>query len=285
MTAHVLPTRPALRWHGGKWRLAPWIISHFPKHKAYVEPFAGAASVLMQKQPVAAECINDLDDVVINVFRVLRDPAKAARLQELIELTPFSRTEFFACYEPATDDVEQARRTLILSFQGHGSDAVTRGYTTGFRGKFSNGRALPAQSWASWSTAIPHFTNRLRSVMIESCDAIEVMKRLDRAGTLFYVDPPYVHRTRSSNSKGRNKNGYRHELSIDNHSALLLELRSLAGMVVLSGYPDPLYDEALPDWRRLEIGALADGARERTEVLWLNPACFRALDIERGLLL
>jgi site-specific DNA-adenine methylase len=36
--------RPALRWHGGKWRVAPWIISHFPPHRIYIEPFGVGAS-------------------------------------------------------------------------------------------------------------------------------------------------------------------------------------------------------------------------------------------------
>lgn len=55
-------------------------------------------------------------------------------------------------------------------------------------------------------------------------------------------------------------------------------LCGLTGMVVLSGYASALYDDALPGWRRTETRALADGARERTEVLWLNPACAAALD-------
>ncbi len=47
-------------------------------------------------------------------------------------------------------------------------------------------------------------------------------------------------------------------------------------MVVLSGYASPLYDAVLHDWQRLEMATHADGARPRTEVLWINPAAAAA---------
>jgi DNA adenine methylase len=77
-----------MRYHGGKWRLAPWIMAHFPPHAMYVEPFGCGAAVLLRKPPSRQEIYNDLDGEVVNVFRVLRDPAQAERLARLLALTP-----------------------------------------------------------------------------------------------------------------------------------------------------------------------------------------------------
>jgi len=273
------PTRPVLRWHGGKWKLASWIISHFPKHRVYVEPFGGAASVLLRKKRSYAEVYNDLDDELVNLFSVLRSP-RAGDLIRALMLTPFARREFLDCYEIASDPVERARRLIVRSFMGHGSGAPFR-RPTGFRANANaSGKHNTAAEWAGYPESLALIVERLRGVVIEAADAIGVMERADRADTLHYVDPPYLPESRSPRARmgGALYHAYAHELTGDDHARLLDCLRALAGMVVLSGYPSKLYDDALSDWRRVETTAFADGARPRTEVLWLNPLCAAALD-------
>lgn len=108
--------------------------------------------------------------------------------------------------------------------------------------------------------------------MIERRPAIDVMRQHDDGDALHYVDPPYLPELRSQKSrKGKERyHAYAHELTRDDHQELLGFLPSLRGTVVLSGYPSPLYDEALHGWHRIERAAQADGARPRTEVLWIN---------------
>ena len=57
----TVPQHPPLKYFGGKWLLAPWIIEHFPSHKTYVEPYGGGASVLLRKPRAATEVYGDLD--------------------------------------------------------------------------------------------------------------------------------------------------------------------------------------------------------------------------------
>jgi DNA adenine methylase len=268
-----------MRYFGGKCRLAPWVISHFPPHRIYVEPFGGAASVLMRKTPSYSEVYNDLDGEIVNVFRVLRDRRRCKRLIRILYLTPYAHDEFDAAYEYVDDPVEQARRTILRSFMGFGSAAVTKAHKTGFRSNSNRSAAPASNDWANYPDHVGAFAERLRGVVIENRDALEVMATHDRPDCLHYVDPPYVPSTRRAGSS-RWCDGYRHEMDEEGHIKLLAFLQERCGMVVLSAYPCELYDATLQGWVKVEKGALADACLNRTlprtEVLWLNPACGRA---------
>ena len=140
--------RPMLRYHGGKYRMAPWIISHFPAHDTYVEPYGGAASVLLAKPRCRAEVYNDLDHRIVNVFRVVRNPATAQELRRRLMLTPFARAEFEWSYEDPIDPLDAAHKTIIQSYMGIGADAATRNDRPGFRAKRANA-TLPSSEWMS----------------------------------------------------------------------------------------------------------------------------------------
>lgn len=280
--------RPALRYHGGKWKLAPWVISFFPAHQVYVEPFGGACSVLIRKPRVAAEIYNDLDDDVVTLFRVLRDPLTAEALRRRLVLTPFARTELAASYEPAVDRIDAVHKMLIRSFMGFGSASMTRMHITGFRSSSSrsHGRkgSTPAIDWTNWPDHMPELIDRLRGVVIENRDFEPIITQHDSPQTLFYADPPYLQETRSS-LKAKNGNRghyYRHDMTDADHVRLAEVLQGVKGMVVLSGYPSPLYEGLFANWHRVEKKHYADGARARTEVLWLNPACATAVDLGRS---
>ena len=258
-------TRPALRYHGGKWKHAKWIIGQFPPHEVYVEPFGGAASVLLQKKRASIEVYNDRWDRVVSFFRVLRE--RPDELIAMLELTPWSRSEDGHSYEATGDDLEDARRFFVQSWQGIGGVKARKG-TKGQRGW----RYLVARCdhsithWDGLLLALYQVATRMRGVQIECDDAKAVMSRFDGPNTLHYVDPPYMADTR----RPGHRQAYFAEMSRENHIWLADFLNGLEGTVILSGYDSQLYRELYRDWPCIERQYADNNHEQRTEVLWLS---------------
>jgi DNA adenine methylase len=275
-------TRPVLRYHGGKFRLATWIMQFVPAHRCYVEPFGGAASVLLQKPRSYAEVYNDLDSEIVNFFRVLRDPVLRVQLELACLATPYAREEFELAFEPTEDPVERARRTAIRAQMGFGSAGATKG-KTGFRIDTKRLYGTAQHLWAEYPESLATAGQRLTGVLIENRPAIDVMQQHDGPDTLHFVDPPYVLDTRVM--QGGKIGYYRHELTDEDHEDLLQVLLGLEGMVIVSGYETDLYNDTLRGWsqHRTEARISAGrGAALRTEVVWINPACAAALEQRVG---
>lgn len=271
--------RPVLRYHGGKWRLAPWIVQHFPDHRVYVEPFGGGASVLLRKPRSHGEVYNDLNEDVVNLFRVLRDDEQSIKLIESLHLTPFARLEWEAAYDTAECPIERARRLVVRAQMGHGSAAANPNHSTGFRANSRRNGTVPARDWCNKAPALAATVERLRGVTIECRPAAKVITSHDSAETLFYVDPPYVLETRSARASRGVRQRYQYDMSDQDHRELAAVLHQVKGMVVLSGYPCSLYDDELfANWMKVETRTHADGAVKKTEKLWLNHAAVAALD-------
>lgn len=270
-------TSPVLRYHGGKFRLASWVMSFFPEHTCYVEPFGGAAGVLLQKERAYAEVYNDIDRSVANFFKVLRDPESRSALIEKLILTEYSRDQFNEAWEPTTDSIEEARRMAIRAQMGFGSAGATKGHT-GFRIDTKREYGTAQQLWAEYPAAIAAAGKRMTGVLVENRPAISIMRQHDAPTTLHFVDPPYVLSTRVLQGSGRGY--YRHEMTDADHVDLLNCLLQLDGFVVVSGYPTEMYNKALSGWHRHQTSARISAGRGtaiRTEVAWINPSCAAAL--------
>lgn len=277
MTNAPLPvTRPLLRHFGGKFQLRHWIGDHINSipHDFYAEPFAGAASILLSKSPAPkGEIINDLNQEVINLFRVMQSAEQSIDLMRRLDWTPYAKAEFDLSFEPSQDPIEQARRLVIASFMGIEVSGIA-GRGTGFRmgnvdlNRFDKAGVRTfrncAKDWAGWKDALPAIRDRLRHVMIYERDALEFIDLMDTAQCLLYIDPPYDHNKRSET---------RYKVEFTNHPGLVSRLLTCKSKVVLSGYRCPDYDR-LTDagWRLIEKDYRANmSATRRTECLWISP--------------
>lgn len=280
------PARPAIPWYGSKFNLASWIESHFPPHRVYVEPFGGAAGMMLQKAPSPIEIYNDIDRQVCNFFRVVRNAEQRARLIALLHATPYAYEEYHFCRDRSAgavdhDPVEAARMFFVRAWQGFGGIGASTDLSNGWRR--SVGKRRPKnEELARWLGAIPNLyevSERLAHIQIEQDSAFDVIQRFDGPDTLFYVDPPYLVATRTS------RKNYRSDFSVHDHKRLAFHLTRVQGAVVLSGYHSELYNRLYEGWTVREreaytVGQAAAGVprTRRVEVLWLNARATEATE-------
>lgn len=118
----MTPARPVLRYHGGKFRLAPKLLEIFPPHRIYTEVFGGGGSVLMLKPRTYSELYNDLDREVVNVFRVLQNRVKAKHLEALLRMKDEDHRQLAECLKSL------AGMVIISSYQSEFYDELFRGW-------------------------------------------------------------------------------------------------------------------------------------------------------------
>jgi DNA adenine methylase len=277
------PVPLPLKTHGGKNYLAGWIISLMPRHRHYVEPYAGGLAVLLARDPEdpslwledsgdqggVSEVANDIDGPLTNFWRVVRDERLFPRFARQVEAVPLSRVEWEVAHEHVygQDPVADAVAFFVncrqsLAGRRKGFTSLTRTRTR----RHMNGGV---SEWLSAVDGLPAVHARLRRVVVENMPALDLIRREDDIGTLFYADPPYLPRTRTA------PDVYVHEMSEADHRELLDTVTRCKGKVMLSGYANDLYDSTLAGWGRhtRDIANHASGAGTKgreTEVLWCN---------------
>ena len=259
--------RSPIKWFGGKGNFVGKLLPLIPPHSCYVEVFGGSGTLLFAKEMSKVEVLNDLDSDLVNFYRVFHNPEMFKRLQWKCRYTLYSRElylEFQNTWKTEQDPVERVHKWFFLVRMAFSS----------FFGKTGVAFAHQRNCAKQLSTAVDNFEevfDRLRHVQIEN-ESWEIMfDRYDSPNTFFYLDPPYV----SSTRKG---GGYVHEMTASDHERLIERLKHVQGMVLLSGYANPIYDKL--DWNKQDFETFCFSAQwsvvgeasslSRTESLWRN---------------
>ncbi len=276
---------PPLKWWGGKQYLAKELIALMPRHLHYVEPYGGGLAVLLEKDPFdqskywgsksyeqgISEVVNDLHCALTNFWRVLQREESFATFKRIVDATPFSQVEWADAADrqtPQADlDVEAAVAFFVRCRQSRAGGF--KDFATLSRNRTRRMQNEQASAWWNCVEGLVAVSARLRRVLILTQPAVQVIRQQDGPATLHYLDPPYLHDTRASTGN------YEHEMTEADHRELLAVIKQCQGKVMLSGYPNSLYDQSLTGWNRQDfvIDNKAAGGKEKrkmTESLWMN---------------
>lgn len=257
-----------LKWHGGKHYLASRIIELMPEHIHYVEPFFGGGSVLLNKAAEGvSEVVNDVHHELTNFWRVLQDEKKFAKFKRIVEAMPFSQVEWDDAHKKSRSSIHEAVNFFVRCRQSRAGKFDC--FATLSRNRTRRQMNEQTSSWLTAVDGLPAVAARLKRVVVMCGDAVKVIRSQDGDNTLFYLDPPYVHESRVTTSD------YDFEMSTDQHTDLLEAVSQCNGNVLLSGYPNELYDRFLTDWNTVDIKIdnKASNAKRKPikiERIWMN---------------
>jgi len=177
---------------GGKGRKSKWIIDRIPPHDTFVEAFGGSGAITYNKPPSKYEIYNDVNDDLVQFFRILR--TRPDELIDFLNTVPYSRslyerwvTEHYSGYRP-DDPIRRAGRFFALRYMQISGEMTKR---NGFKTRASRS---PARSFSNGVKQLDEIANRFSEVIIEHQDYADLFSNYDDTSVdvLFYCDIPYI---------------------------------------------------------------------------------------------
>ena len=256
--------RPPFKYYGGKYYVTPWITSLFMPHNLYLEPFGGAASVLLNKDPSSKEIYGDLNQNIVNLMKFIQQYNLLT--EELLKIQCEESVFYEWKKKECQTDLESAIKTFVIHRMSRG----------GVGGSFSKskrqykGMSENASSWISGISNLKAVSERLKDIDIYHSSAMDLMNKFDGEKSLFYLDPPYMRKLRITPWSA-----YSVEMDDTQHKELLEFSKQCKAKIVISGYPSDFYDEQLSEWNRLSKSSWLhsghkDVKKKAEECVWKN---------------
>lgn len=269
-----------LKWHGGKHYLASQLVKMQPSDGVLhrVEVYGGSLAWTLAQERIegVSEVVNDINGDLMNFWRVLQNDDDFEQLARIVECVPFSEVEWKAASRRlATYDTKGATSVhhaadFFVSCRQSRAGAF-KDFATLSRNRTRRGMNEQASAWLSCIERLPEVHARLKRIAILDRHALDVIRTQDGPGTLFYLDPPYLHETRATVGQ------YRYEMTADEHCELLAALCRIKGRFMLSGYRSELYDRHANSfgWLRKDFdlpnnAAGGESKRRMIECVWTN---------------
>lgn len=261
----VDPVLPVAPWLGGKRNLARRICARLDAIPCatYAEPFVGMGGIFLRRSMrPRAEVINDRAQDIATLFRILQ--RHYVQFLDVLKFGLTTRAEFdrLVRVDPATlTDLERAARFLYLQRTAFGGKVSGRnfGVSADRSGRFNLSTLEPM---------LEDLHTRLAGVVIECLDWSDFLARYDRAGTLFYLDPPYW---------GCEADYGKAMFSRESFARMAEQLRGLQGRFLLSINDVPEIVDLFA-WANIEavtttytVGAHSGRSAPRSELLIASP--------------
>ncbi len=264
--------RPPIKTHGGKHYLSSWIIENFPEgyeKLVYCEPFCAGASVFLNKDRSPEEVLSDIDKGTICVLKALRDEPKEF-ISRLKRINYTERTFKMALNKSEgefEDYLDNAVNEYVLRRMSRGGLKKSFAWSDRERG----GQPGDVNAWRTMLKELNGISERLQNTTILCETFANVIKVWDEENVLMYLDPPYLHSTRTEGSTDL----YDNEMTVEDHMYLLHLAKNARGKIIISGYSSPLYNRTLKNWkcRKKNIANNSGQGKvkeRRVECIWCN---------------
>ncbi|MFO0795413.1 MAG: DNA adenine methylase [Candidatus Brocadiaceae bacterium] len=250
---------------GGKGGLVNDLIKLIPTHRLFCEPFAGGARLFFGKEPSVIEVLNDNDDLLINLYRVVQNDGKRQELIKKLSETPYSRS-IFNYYRQAKfqDEIEKAVQFFYLSKASFAGDIKRGGFACPSRNTTRN----PAKTYQNGIDVLEYIGKRLKGVTVECLDYRTCIEKYDSPESFFFCDPPYFSA----------EHYYGDSFTVQDHYKLSEILHMVKAKVMVSHYSNDLYDRLYNGWYRYEFQSFkgshkaesGQGKPKTVEVVYCN---------------
>lgn len=249
-----------LKWLGGKKNLRKVIIPKIPAHKCYVEAMCGGAWLFFAKEPSKVEVLNDIDDQLINFFRVVKTAPYALKYElawDLVSRKLFKQYRQELVEYQNLESVKKAKNFYYVLKCSYGGMRNTFGYAKTIK---------PSLNFKRVDGIIHDAYERLMYVYVENLDYEDLVNRYDGEETFFYFDPPYLVETSKNYKTGK--------WVLKDYERLKSVLKRIKGMFMVSLNKDEYIMRLFSNFRIEEVNTTyslnVNRPKEAVELLIMN---------------